>query len=252
MDRVARLPTVHPHPSASSFYETTAVGLVLGSASMTHIVVGVRNNIPHQAAQQEVSGNVAGGNGFALVVAGGTRVLEFLVTDGGGVVRIPTPTYAFPLGSEVAGRTFVAAMSHDGVNAIWNLNNSVTGTIGCVGYTANPTRFGILARGGLGTSQTRVLDVAGVLHTDSQALNAAALAAAVAQVMENVEQGRDLDSGLAALATPLAPEHYWDAADIVVGTPAAARASWPDRIGALNLTRNGAVQSGFDYPGRPV
>jgi hypothetical protein len=242
MTRVAQRAAIQPWRSGSSFY----VGSTgpIGSASMTNLAVIVRNAAPHQAAQQEMFGNFAGGGGFLLSIAGTTRILQYLVFDGGGVQRIPTPTFAFPVGNADGfyQRFFVCAMSHDGVTARWNLNNVITGSVACAGFTPATSNVSILAREG-GTSQTRAVDFVAGQHTDTAAASAAGLATIVAQALDDLAQGRYF--------TPIpSAEHYWDARDIV--TPGLPLVTWPDRIGAMDLSRSTRNVGCACYAARPA
>jgi hypothetical protein len=113
-----------------------------------------------------------------------------------------------------------------------------TVSAGSFGAATGNTTVGCLAGSFIVPSPHIV--VIGLLATDAQALSDADLATTEAELLDNLAQGRDLDSGLSVLA----PTTYWDARDVDYISN-----TWAARGAGTVLTRVGNVQR-FGRAGR--
>lgn len=141
---------------------------------------------------------------------------------------------------------YVLFCSYDGTHLLLRLKGETSdANLGAAkGYTASTKKLTIGARDYTSEIPAKSFIIHAYLATDSKALSLSEMAAIEAQIIEYMEQGRDL------LNAPLLAdmEHFWSADDVVIG-PGPLAVTWPDRIGSSDLVKVGEPQ-GFGVRAR--
>lgn len=163
---------------------------------------------------------------------------RFVVADGGGVGRTCSVSLELPPYPKLV----VFAGAYDNVTIIGRTSENQTGSQPCVGITASVQAAEVGIRDTQNNQASLNWAVLACLGTNLVARTDPQLAADIATIQDNLEQGRDLRQGLA-----WSPQAYLDGRDVADVQP--PRATWVDRASGLALTRGG-LPSAFAFPAR--
>lgn len=220
-------------------YEAGSTGLLAGGIGTTQCVLFQRQRDILQRLVGPLGGNLGGWNlRFATDVQ-----IRYELQDGGGVGRSVTiDTIPWGVGR---GRFWLAIARFRNDNNVDLYVHGFTGVAACVGYTPPTGGMNIGNRSAAYDFPFRDGAVAAVWGSDNFLLAAGDRAAYTAEVIDAIEQGRDIPF----FRTPVHTEdELWDARDAVVGG-GGTRSTWSGRISGTVLTKVGTVNA-YSFAGR--
>lgn len=243
MDRVAQRAAVGRFVGTARYEGAAAGGLLVGGLGTTQCALICRKALttsdgdiggPYQAGAN-------GGWGFRLMNSGAD--LRYIRVDGAGNARqsIVSPSWPALIGRYLL---LIGKTAADGSQELY-VHGLTSGVVANAGYTAPTTKMTVGNRPSSYNTPLLTIGVTAIWGSDNYLLPDADRASYTAEVINAIEQGRDIP--FFRTETP-GEDELWDARDVVIGG-GGTRATWTGRISGTELTKSGTVNA-YSFAGR--